>query len=150
MNKLIIKFDSVLGTIWSRWRNQFSPLLHSILGIELKTDVQVLQISAQHVWKLLGTFVCKQVTIQKEQTRNLIMWNFTRYGQNFSVLVTVGQTQWTLHLKAHTRLYVVYIGLGSISHDRQRKLWLHIHYWNLSQFSRALQPEVETVLQIGT
>ena len=41
MNKLIIGFDSVLGTIWSCWTNQFSPLPRSILGIERKTDVQV-------------------------------------------------------------------------------------------------------------
>jgi hypothetical protein len=150
MNKLIITFDSVLGTIWSCWTNQFSPLPRSILGIERKTDVQILQISAEHVWKLFGAFLCKHVTILKQQTRNLTMWNFTRYSQNLSVLVTVEQTQWTLHLKAYMNLYVVYIGLGSISHERQRKLWLHIHYWNLSQFSRALQSEVETVLQIRT
>jgi hypothetical protein len=91
MNKLIITFDSVLGTNWSYWTNQFSPLVHSILGIEWKTDVRVLQISAKHVWKLFGTFVCKHVTIQKQRSINLIMWNFTRYSQNLSVLVTIGQ-----------------------------------------------------------
>jgi len=138
MNKLIITFDSVLGTVWSCWANKFSALVHSVLGIERKTDVQVFQISAQHVWKLFGIFVCKQVKIQKQQTRNFILWNFTRYGQNLSVLITIGQTQRKIHLKAYMHLYVVYKGLVSISHERQRKLWLHINYRHLiAIFSRS-------------
>jgi hypothetical protein len=49
MNKLIIISDFVLGTILSFWTNQLLPLLHYILGIERKPDVEVLQITVEHV-----------------------------------------------------------------------------------------------------